>query len=184
MLHPQPSSLFRDGWRDEAGEYVALPPPPSPLPPPHPKPPQAPSPPRATATAHLGASAARPSRFLLSPLTSKLWPSAFPPCSPEPFPTSSPLIGRDAPPSAPQNDPNPLQPSQPMGATLLCVSAPIPRAGRQAKPLDFIVPRHRPPRRVPPARGGAAAGTGRGGAQREPLDGALRAVPTGGTHRP
>lgn len=102
-LHPQPSSLFRDGWRDEARGNVALPPPPSP--PPHPKAPQAPSPPQAiaTATAHLGASAARPSRFLLSPLSSKSGPSAFPPCSPEPFPTSSPLIGHDVPPSAPQN---------------------------------------------------------------------------------
>uniref|UniRef100_A0A8C5X129 HIC ZBTB transcriptional repressor 1 n=1 Tax=Malurus cyaneus samueli TaxID=2593467 RepID=A0A8C5X129_9PASS len=78
-----------------AGGNVALPPPPpSPAPPPpHPKAPQAPSPPRATATAHLGASAARPSR-----------PAAFPPCSPEPFPSLSPLIGPRVPPYEPQND--------------------------------------------------------------------------------
>lgn len=131
MLHPQPSSLFRDGWRDEAGENVALPLPSSPPPPP-PRAPQAPSPPRATSTAHLGASAARPSRFLLSPLTSKSGPSAFPPCSPEPFPASSPLIGRDVPPSAPRNDTT--RPSLPSDGCrpALCIST-HPSGGAASK---------------------------------------------------
>lgn len=99
--HPQHSGLFRDGWGDEAGGNVALPPPPSPSPP-HPKPPQAhpePLPP------HIWAPALRAPPAFCSPPSPANQARLLPSLLPGAFPASSPLIGHDASPSAPQNNP-------------------------------------------------------------------------------